>query len=93
MNIAWPLEKTEKDNLSLKIELERFYGDIKNSQLTTDEKLDEIKTSLKDFHNKTILKRPKISNKQKLQIKHLKALSKDRKVYISKFDKGNGVCI
>ena len=93
MNMAWPPNMTKKDEVALKIELERFFSDIKHSHIATEEKLDLVKTSLKDFHHKVVSKKPKIFKKQVNHIKNIKSLSKDTAIYISKFDKGNGVFI
>ena len=89
--MTWP---NKISSTLVKVELEKVYEQIENLAGMSAESLDKIKTDLKvHFSNIDKNKNRALSSKVRQHINNLQNLRKDNSVYISRFDKGNGVCL
>jgi len=90
-NMTWP----NKINLdTAKVELENLYSKIEKLPGLSTNALDEIQTKLKCHYAKIDDKGNKSPpNKVINHIRNMHKLRKDESIYVSKFDKGNGICI
>ena len=90
-NMTWP---NVINTNNVKVELEHLYNRIEKIPGITQNSLDEINTQLKvHYYNIDRHKKNALPTKIKQHIKNLNNLRKDKSIYISRFDKGNGVCL
>ena len=90
MNMTWP---SKIDKLQIQVSFENLYDRLsKNSSITPSE-LGNVKTHLKSHYLKIMKNHEKVTNTTKSHVKNLVSLSKEKNIYFSKFDKGNGVCL
>ena len=88
--MCWP-SKINKQQLQ--IAYEAFFNNINKNCAITEANADNIKTTLKSHFNKFLSHKEKHKSKIKEHINNLKSLAKEKSIYVSKFDKGQGVCI
>jgi len=90
-NMTWP---RKIDNNSIKVTLENLYSQIENLSSIPSQSLEEIKNKLKHHYgNMERCKNKRIPLKILNHIKNLLSLQNEKSIYVSRFDKGNGVCI
>jgi len=90
-NMTWP---AKLNSSNIKIELESLYDQITKTSGISPESLDDIQTNLKcHFADMQRSEQKPIPPKVKQHIKNLINLRNEKSIYVSRFDKGNGICI
>ena len=90
MGMCWPQQPKE---LEIKVEAEVAFRKIKKAESMTADKEDDIKTKIKSTVRLLLKKQEKIPRKTAEMLKALKLLCRDKNLYISRLDKGNGVVL
>jgi len=90
MNMTWP---SKIKSLQVKTDIEAAYNKISKIEGVTAESLGEIRTLFKCHFDKLEKQTTNLTTSELNNIKNLHNLREDKTLYISKFDKGNGVCV
>jgi len=89
-SMTWPSKHRIED---IEIEMENFYTRIQKLENVSVENKTRIKTNIIALVEHIRNKSTNINSKVKQHLKNLHKLRKRDDIYVSRFDKGNGVCI
>ncbi len=90
MGMCWPQTLRE---IEIKSEAENTFRRIKKCELLNINEEDDVKDKLRSIVRSLLKKKQTIPRKVRQMMKALKELSKEKTIYISRPDKGNGVVI
>ncbi len=90
MGMCWP---RQPEKLSIQVETEVAFRKIRKLEKMTADEDDDVKSKLKAMVRVLTKRKEKIPKKISSMLNSLKKLCRDKNLYISRLDKGNGVVL